>query len=146
MDSSLSTYWVDRKGDLIPPWKELQRGRLQQGCTFVRYVRNHSRERIVSHDICLSMVRKSSNAVIVQNVTADKRNWKPTYFITTQMKTENLPKRHWPVHIVLRCLGDLSTWAVTSLSARKNLSKQPSLTWKPWCLKWLLLRGSIDRS
>ena len=105
MDSSLSTHRVDGIGNLILPWRKLQRGRLQQGCTFVRYVTNHSREKIISHSTCRSVARNVSNAVSVLNVTAEERNWKSTYFVTTPMTTKSLPKSHWSVHIVPRWRG-----------------------------------------
>ena len=124
MNSSLTTHRVDGIGNLILPWRKLQRRRLQQGCTFVRYVTNHSRERIISHSTCLSMARNISNA-------AEQRKWKSTYFVTTPMTTQSLPKSHWSVHIVPRCLGGHSTLDVTLLCARKTPLKLACLIWKP---------------
>ena len=146
MNSSMTIERVAGIGNLILPWRKLQRRCLQQGCIFVRYVTNHSRERIISHSTCLSMARNVSNAVIVQNVTVDERNWKSTYFVTTQTKNRTFPTNLSVVEFAPRCLGGHSTLDVTLLCARKNPLKLSSLIWKPWCLKWLLLRGSIDRS
>ena len=74
MNSSLTTQRFAGIGNLILLWRELQRGRLQQGCTFVRYITNHSREKIISRSTCLSMARNVSNAIIVQNVTVEERH------------------------------------------------------------------------
>ena len=56
---------------------------LQQGCTVARYVTNQFQGRTISLAICSFTARKSSNAIIVQNVTANKGNWKSTKPVTT---------------------------------------------------------------
>ena len=81
----------------------------------------------ISHSTCLSMVRNVSNAVILQNVTAEERNWKSTYFVTTPMTTKCLPKSQRSVLIFLRCLGSHSPWDATLLCARKNPSEMEAV-------------------
>ena len=56
---------------------------LQQGCTVARYVTNHFQGRTICLATCSFIVRKGSKAVIVQNVTANKGNWKSTPFVIT---------------------------------------------------------------
>ena len=101
-DSFLTTCWVDRMGDLIPPWNR-EKERTFAARMYICEVTDHSREKMISHSTCLSMARNVSNEVIVQNVTAEERNWKSTPFVITRTNSR------WPVDIIPRCLGSLST-------------------------------------
>ena len=84
MDSSLAIYIRPAK-DPIPVFKwrcsRKHLSSLQQGCTVARYVTNHFQGRTISLAICSFTARKSSNAIIVQNVTANKGNWKSLWSV-----------------------------------------------------------------
>ena len=72
MNSSLTKYWEDRMGDLIPPWKELQRGRLQQGGTYVRYVDWVSVRSVTWQGTCAFIQKKHLYVTCVPNHSAEE--------------------------------------------------------------------------
>ena len=139
MDSSFTIYIGPAK-DPIPvfKWRSWRKhvSSLQQGYTVARYVTNHFQGRTISLAICSFAVRRSSNAIIVQNVTVGKRNWKSTNPVTMEVWDRPLCS----VHIVWNISPEIIHWSIMPKFAWKNPLVQQNLIWKTQCSNWFLLK------